>query len=185
MLLFGCLAIGAAPVKGQSALQPPNLSPILNLLYRQKYDDALSRLEQVLEKDPGNAEALTYTATAMLYQDLNYTKAKREFEEAFKAGGGATFFVTHLHEKFNTDDVVDYCRGWLNLRRDGVEFLPIEGRHGFKVRYHEVEEFKTNRLSKSTFHIKVSAKSQNFSGRTKGELEPLLIIALYKSFTRN
>jgi hypothetical protein len=101
------------------------------------------------------------------------------------AGGGATFFVTHSHEKLNTADVVDYCRGWLHLRKDMVEFAPIEGNHGFKIKYNEVEEFKRNRLSKSTFHIKLNGKSQNFRGRSNGELEPLLIIALFKSFTRS
>ncbi|HVQ37034.1 MAG TPA: hypothetical protein VMS31_05855 [Pyrinomonadaceae bacterium] len=184
-ILIGLLATSDVSAGGKAAVQTPTDPAILDLLYRLKYNEAITRLEQVLEKDPQNGEALTYTATAMLYQDLNFTKAKREFEEAFKVGGGATFFVTHSHEKFNTDDVVDYCRGWLHLRKDGVEFVPTEGRHGFQVKYNEVEEFKTNRLSKSTFHIKVGGKSQNFSGRTKGELEPLLIIALYKSFTRN
>lgn len=157
---------------------------ILDLVYRQKYNEAITQLEQVLEKSPGNGEALTYLATANLYHDLDFTKAKNEFEEAFKAGGGATFFVTHSHESFSTGDVVDYCRGWLHLRADGIRFVPAEGTHGFALKYSEVEEFKTNRLSKKVFHIKVGKKNQNFRGRSNSEVEPLLIIALYKSFAR-
>lgn len=171
----------SAQASSQIATDPA----ILDLIRRQKYDEAITRLEQVLERDPSNSEALTYMATANLYHDLNFAKAKKEFEDAFKAGGGATFFVTHSHEKFTTGDVVDYCRGWLHLRRDGVEFVPTEGTHGFKHKFSEVKEFKRNRLSKSAFHIKVGGKSQNFRGRSNTELEPLLIIALYKSFTPN
>lgn len=184
LLAFGFLIIGVQASR-QAEIRAPTDPAILNLIYRQNYNEAITRLERVLERNPGNGEALTYLATAMLYHDLNFTKAKMEFEEAFKAGGGATFFVTHSHEKFSTDDAVDYCRGWLHFRADGVEFVPTEGSHGFKIKYNEVEEFKKNRLSKTAFHIKVGGKSQNFRGRSNSELEPLLIIALYKSFIRN
>lgn len=183
-----CLLLTGVRANKPAALQAPTDSPafagVLNLIYRQKYNEAITQVEQVLEKNPGNGEALTYLATAKLYHDLNFTKAKKEFEDAFKAGGGATFFVSHSHEKFNTEDMVDYCRGWLHLRRDGIQFVPTEGPHGFKLKYTEVEEFKTNRLSKIVFHIKVGGKSQNFRGRSNSDLEPLLIIALYKSFDR-
>ena len=111
----------------QATQSPTNVA--LDLIRRQQYNDAITRLELVLETNPQNAEALTYLATAHLYHDLDFSKAKREFEEALKAGGGATFFVTHSHEKISTDDIVDYCRGWLHLRRDSVEFLPTEGAH--------------------------------------------------------
>ncbi len=168
-----------------AAAQSAKGPAILDLIYRQKYDDAITRLEEVLEKDPKNAEALTYMATANLYLHQNFTTALEDFKEAFNAGGGATFFVTHSHEKFNTDYVADYCRGWLHLRKDGIEFVPSEGAHGFKISYTEVEELKVNRLSKRAFHIKFNQKSQNFYTRSNTELEPLLIIALQKSFTRN
>lgn len=173
------------PVVFQSPRDRATFAGILDLIYRQKYNEAITKLERTLEREPRNGEALTYLATASLYQELNFTKAQKDFKEAYTAGGGATFFVTHSHEKFNTEDVVDYCRGWLHLRADGIEFEPMEGAHGFKSSYGEVEEFKTNRLSRKVFHIKVGEKSQNFRGRTNGEVEPLLIIALYKSFSRN
>lgn len=160
-------------------------SAVLDLIYRQKYNEAITRLEEILERDPKNSEALTYMATANLYQTRDFLKAQKEFEEAYETGGGATFFVTHSHEKFTTDYVADYCRGWLHLRKDAVEFVPTAGTHGFKLNYSKVEEFKINRLSKRAFHIKLGGKSQNFHGRSNTELEPLLIVALYKSFTRH
>jgi tetratricopeptide (TPR) repeat protein len=169
----------------QTARGSSTFSVIRDLIYRQKYDEAITGLEQVLENNPRDGEALTYMATANLYHNLNFTKAEEDFEHAFKAGGGATFFVTHSHEKINTDDVVDYCRGWLHLRADGVEYVPTEGPHGFKSRYNQVEEIKQNRLSKITFHIKVDGKSQNFRGRSNRDLEALLITALFKSFAQH
>ena len=169
---------------GQTTAQSSTSPVILDLIYRQKYDEAITRLEEILERDPGNAEALTYLATANLYQTRNFNTALDDFKAAFKAGGGATFFVTHSHEKFNTDYITEYCRGWLHLRKDGIEFVPTEGTHGFKLKYNEVEEFQINRLSKRAFHIKFSGKSQNFQGRSNTEFEPLLIIALLKSFTQ-
>jgi tetratricopeptide (TPR) repeat protein len=157
----------------------------LDLIYRQKYDDAITRLEEILESDPHNAEALTYMATANLYQTLNIDQAQKQFEEAFKAGGGATFFVTHSHEMFTTGADVDYCRGWLHLRRDTVEFVPLQGPHGFKLKYSEIEELKRNKISKKAFHIKAGKETFNFRGRTNSDDEALLIVALYNSFTRN
>jgi tetratricopeptide (TPR) repeat protein len=169
----------------QSVTQSPTNAAALNLIYRQKYDDAITRLEETLEREPGNLEAQTLMATANFYQSLDFAKAQKDFEEAFKAGGGATFFVSHSHELVNSDDIVDYCRGWLHLRRDSIEFVPIEGNHGFKVTFAEIEEFKRNRLTKRIFHIKFAGKSQNFRGRSNTETEALLIVALYNRFTRN
>jgi len=158
---------------------------VLKLIERQSYNEAIARLEEILERDPRNAEALTYMATANLYQRRDFSKALDDFKEAFKAGGGATFFVVHSHEKFTTADVVNYCRGWLHLRKDGIEFVPGEGTHGFKCPFSDVEEFERNQLSKKIFHIKCGGKTQNFRGRSNTDLEPLLIVALYKSFTQN
>lgn len=171
-----------------TALQSPSgatFAGIRDLIYRQKYDEAITQLERVLENHPRDGEARTYVATANLYQNSDFTRAQADFKEAYKAGGGATFFVTHSHEKFSTEDVVDYCRGWLHLRANGVEFVPIEGNHGFKSRYDEVEEIKRNRLSKKVFHLRVGEKNQNFRGRSNTEVEALLIIALFKSFARS
>jgi tetratricopeptide (TPR) repeat protein len=173
------------PVK--RVAQAPKAAEViaLDLIRRQQYAEAITRLEQILESNPNNGEALTYLATANLYNDLNFSKAKKEFEKAFKAGGGATFFVSHSHEKLSTDEIVDYCRGWLHLRKGSVEFIPIEGNHGFKVQLTEVVEFKQNRFSKTVFHIKVGEKNQNFRGRSVSELEPLLILAVYKNLALN
>lgn len=193
LLIAICACTGVAAVlllangvqANQQTVASSSVGPtVLDLIYRQKYADAMTQLEQVLEKEPGNSEALTYMATANLYRSRDFFKAQKEFKEAFKAGGGATFFVTHSHEMFTTADVVDYCRGWLHLRKNTVEFVPTEGSHGFKLQVKEIQELKINRLSKKAFHVKTGGKSQNFRGRTNTDLEPLLIIALYKSFNQ-
>ena len=184
LIAFLLFTVGVLNI-AQSAGQSSTGLAILDLIYRQKYNEAITRLEQILEIDPGNSEALTYMATANLYQTLDFSKAQNEFEKAFKVGGGATFFVTHSHEALTTSDVVDYCRGWLHLRRDTVEFAPSEGSHGFKLSSSQVKEFKRNRLTKKVFHIKVGEKSQNFRGRSNSDVEALLIVALYNSFNRN
>jgi tetratricopeptide (TPR) repeat protein len=177
-------SIRLSPFASQTILQsPPTAAAGLDLIRRQRYDEAITCLEQTLESHPKNSDALSYLATAHLYQSLDFMKARADFEAAFNAGGGATFYVTHSHEKISTDDIVDYCRGWLHLRQDGVEFAPAEGTHGFKLKYSEIEEFKQNHLSKAIFHIKTDGKSQNFRGRTSRELETLLIVALYKKFS--
>jgi hypothetical protein len=156
---------------------------VLTLIQSQKYDEAITQLEQVLEREPANSEALTYMATANLYRSRNFFQAQTEFKAAFNAGGGATFFVTHSHEVFTTSDVVDYCRGWLHLRKNSVQFSPTEGGHGFKLQVNQISEFAINRLSKKAFHIKAQGgKSQNFRGRSNTDLEPLLIVGLYKNF---
>lgn len=184
LMVVSLVTIGVSAI-GQTSGQSSTGQAVLELIYRQKYNDAIIRLEEILERDPQNSEALTYTATANMYQTRDFFKAKNEFEKAYKAGGGATFFVTHSHEMFSTGDVVDYCRGWLHLRKDSIEFLPIEGTHGFKIQYDQVQEFKVNRISNKVFHIKFDNQSRNFRGRSNTELEPLLIIALYKNFKQN
>lgn len=155
---------------------------VLNLIQGQKYNEAITQLEQILEREPGNSDALTYMATTNLYMSRNFFKAQTDFKEAFKAGGGATFFVTHSHEMFTTSDVVDYCRGWLHLRKNTVEFSPTDGSHGFKLQVDQITEFAINKLSKKAFHIKAGGKSQNFRGRSNTDLEPILIVALFKNF---
>ena len=187
VLIAFALMIASLPVATRASEQNAQLSTstALNLIYRQKYNDALNQLEQILETEPRNTEALTYVATANLYQTLDFGRAQREFEIAFKAGGGATFFVNHSHESMTTADVVDYCRGWLHLRRNTVEFVPIEGAHGFKLNFSDVQEFKRNRISKKAFHIKIGERNQNFRGRSNSDVEALLIVALYNNFARN
>jgi tetratricopeptide (TPR) repeat protein len=154
------------------------------LIRQQRYADAVNRLEQFLETSPEDAEALTYLAAAHLYADREYLKAQEMFVHAFRAGGGASFFVAHSHESMMSgEDLTNYCRGWLHLRRDRLEFAPDEGLHGFSVRYADVVEFKQNR-HKKFFHVKLGGANQNFRPRTGEELETLLILALYKRFSR-
>jgi tetratricopeptide (TPR) repeat protein len=179
-----CVVIVAPQPQAQTAPTATPAAVALEMIRQLHYNEAINRLEQILETSPRDAEALTYMATAHLYAGRDFLQAEKEFEAAFQAGGGATFFVNHSHEKINTNDMVDYCRGWLHLRKDGVEFVPVEGTHGFHVAYADIEEMKQNHLSKSLFHIKFKGVSQNFRGRTGDESEALLILALSKKFAR-
>ncbi|HZH92148.1 MAG TPA: hypothetical protein VEX70_16240 [Pyrinomonadaceae bacterium] len=156
----------------------------LELIGLQRYDAAINRLEQILETRPSDAEALTYLATAQMYLDKDFLKAQKAFEEAFRAGGGASFFVNHSHEKLGGSDLADYCRGWLHLRKNNVRFVPSDGDHGFSQPFSGIAEFQPNRWRKSLFHIKYAEKNQNFRGRTGDESEALLVVALFKKFAR-
>src|SRR5215211_6652734 len=115
-----------------------------------------------------------------MYADHEYLKAQEMFVRAFGAGGGASFFVTHSHESMMSgEDVTNYCRGWLHLRRGKLEFVPDEGPHGFSTPFAQVTEFKQNR-HKRFFHVKLGdGPNQNFRPRSGEELETLLILALY------
>lgn len=159
-------------------------APALDLIRLQRYNDAINRLEQILEARPTEPDALTYLATAQMYADKDFLKAQKSFEEAFRAGGGAAFFVNHSHEKMSGSEMAEYCRGWLHLRKEGVRFTPAEGEHGFSLPYTNISEVGRNRWSKSLFHIKYGEKNQNFRGRTGDESEALLVVALYKKFAR-
>lgn len=156
------------------------------LIRQQRYADAVNRLEQFLETSPADPEALTYIATARMYSDREYLKAQEAFTQAFRAGGGASFFVTHSHESMlSGEDTTNYCRGWLHLRRGKLEYVPDgEAGHGFSVPFAEIVEFKQNR-HKRFFHVKLGpGPNQNFRPRSGEELETLLILALYKRFSR-
>jgi tetratricopeptide (TPR) repeat protein len=186
-ILLVCLLLLCGAASGYSPATQTNNSPAdsaLNLIRLQRYNDAINRLEQILETRPAEPEALTYLATAQMYLDKDFLKAQKSFEEAFRAGGGATFFVSHSHEKIGGNDLVDYCRGWLHLRKSGVRFVPSEGGHGFEQSYSSIGEIQRNRFAKTLFHIKYAEKNQNFRGRTGDESEALLVVALFKKFAR-
>jgi tetratricopeptide (TPR) repeat protein len=185
LLISAALLLAPLPAPGPRAQRSAEVvTEAQKLIRQQHYADAINRLEQFLETSPEDAEALTYLAAAHLYADREYLKAQEMFVRAFRAGGGASFFVTHSHESMMSgEDVTNYCRGWLHLRRDRLEFVPDEGSHGFVVSYADIVEFKQNR-HKSFFHIKLGDANQNFRPRTGDELETLLILALYKKFSR-
>jgi tetratricopeptide (TPR) repeat protein len=186
ILLLTCLILQAVAFASTPATQTnhAHADAALNLIRLQRYNDAINRLEQVLETRPTDPEALTLLATAQMYLDKDFLKAQKSFEAAFQAGGGASFFVSHSHEKIGGNDLVDYCRGWLHLRKSGVRFVPSEGEHGFDQPYSSISEVQRNRFAKTLFHIKYAEKSQNFRGRTGDESEALLIVALCKKFAR-
>lgn len=156
-----------------------------NLIGQQRYDDAIERLQQMIEQGSNTAEARTYTATARLYRDRDYLKGKDYFAEAFGAGGGASLMVNHSHEvtAMSTDELTDYCRGWIHLRKGEVSFTPQSGDHAFKFSASQIAEFKQNR-QKRLFHLKVGDKNFNFSPRSRNEGEVLLLVILYDKFVR-
>ena len=179
LLVF--LAQGAEPPQ---AAAPSRLSGALDLIRQQRYNDAINKLEQLLEAEPGQAKAVGYLGTAHLYGDRDFARAQKLFEESFRAGGGATFWVSHSHEKLTSGEMADYCRGWLHLGKGEVEFAPDNSEHAFRLRDSDIREFKQNRLSRVVFHIQVEKKTYNFRPRSGDEREVWLILALYKKFAR-
>ncbi len=181
IFLLAALLIGAALPPQVSTGE---VSEAVKFIRQRRYDEAFNRLEQALEARPGDPEAQTFLAVAHMYTDLDFLAAQRRFEAAFSAGGGASFYVNHSHESLSEEDFTDYCRGWIHLRKGGLEFAPDDSEHGFQMRYADVIEFKQNRRKK-LFHIKKGDKNQNFRPRSSDERETLLILVLYKKFARS
>ena len=162
---------------------PKEVAMAREMIAQRRYDDAVSKLEQTLEAKPGQADALMFMGAAVLYGEMNFLKAQKLFEQSFQAGGGAVFWVNHSHEKLGTEEMADYCRGWLYLRKGEIEFAPSDGEHSFRLAYSDIKEFKQNRFTK-LFHIKDSNKTFNFRPRSGDGGEILLTLALYKKFAR-
>jgi tetratricopeptide (TPR) repeat protein len=167
----------------QSASQN-SVSAARDLIRQQRYNDAITRIEQILEKTPEQPDALELMGAAFLYSEHDFLKAKGFFERAIRAGGGAIFWVSHSHEKLGTDELADYCRGWLYIRKTGLEFVPDNGDHAFRLAYSEVKEFKQNRMAKSLFHIKDSNRNFNFRPRTGDESEVMLALVMYQKLSQ-
>jgi tetratricopeptide (TPR) repeat protein len=186
VLIISTVLFFSAPAR---FIVPPQTSASVvsdarRLIQQLRYNDAINKLEQYLETSPEDGEALAYFGAANLYADREFLKAQERFEHSFRAGGGASFFIFHSHESsMSGEDITDYCRGWLHLRHNRIEFVPEEGEHGFSATYAELTEFKQNRL-KTFFHIKRGSVNQNFRPRAGDERETLLILALYKKFSR-
>ena len=161
-----------------------NLSSARELVRQQRYDAAVSRLEEFLEASPNNAEALSLMGAAQLYSRRDFLKAKALFEESFRAGGGATFWVHHSHEKLGDELLADYCRGWLYLDKTGITFTAEVEDHSFRLQYSAVKEIKQNRFFHSLFHVKDGARTFNFRPRTGEEAEVLLILTMYLKFSK-
>ncbi|HKP86386.1 MAG TPA: hypothetical protein VJZ26_09830 [Blastocatellia bacterium] len=160
---------------------PKEVAAARDMIAERHYDNAITKLERALEANPNQPDALMFMGAAVLYGEKDVLKAKKLFEQSFQAGGGAALWVSHSHEKLGTDELADYCRGWLYLRKGEVQFVPADGDHGFRLSYSEIKEFKQNRLSK-LFHIKDSNKTFNFRPRSGDEGEVLLTLALYRKF---
>lgn len=154
------------------------------MVKQQRYNDAINILEQVVEQNPSHAEAISLLATSQMYATHDFVKALAGFEDALKLGGYAALWVSHSHEKLGTSELADYCRGWLYLRKDGVEFTPQNSDHGFQITYSQIEEFAQNKLARRLFHIKYSNKTYNFRPRSGEESEVLLVVAVYKKHSK-
>lgn len=184
-VLFLTIILGVTEGLVPATQQKPDaVAAARELIQKARYNDAINKLEQVLEVTPSHTEALSLMGTAVLYAERDFLKAKKRFEEAFRAGGGAVFWVSHSHEVLSAEELADYCRGWLYLRKGEVEFAPEDPQHAFRLPYSQVREFKQNRLAPSRFHLKDASKNFNFGPRTGDESEVLLIIALYKKFSQ-
>jgi len=162
---------------------PKGVAAARELIRERRYKDAITKLEEALETAPNNAEALSLLGAAYLYGEQDFIKAKKTFEASSGAGGGATFWVNHSHEKLGTSELSDYCRGWFYIRKGGIEFSPEHSDHGFRLSYGEVKELKQNRLFKSQFHINDGQKTFNFRPRTGDEGEVWLVVAMFKNLS--
>jgi tetratricopeptide (TPR) repeat protein len=166
-------------------LQEKLTEPILiarQLIKEYRYNDAINKLEQFLEANPNDPEALMLMGAAYIYQGGNFLKAKELFEQSFRAGGGAAFWVNHSHEWLSSEELTDYCRGWLYIRKGQVEFSPEDGEHAFRLAPSEIKEFEQNRRQRSMFHIKRHDRNYNFLPRSRKEAEVLLILTIYKKY---
>jgi tetratricopeptide (TPR) repeat protein len=168
---------------GAALIQDPlvtRVSSAREMIKQQKYNEAINLLEQVLEQKPESADAASLLAVSYMYSTRDFLKALTRFQEAFRAGGYAVFWVSHSHEKLGTSELADYCRGWLYLRANEIEFSPENSDHGFRLPYSQVQEVAQNKLSKRLFHIKDSSRTYNFRPRSGEESEVMLVVALYK-----
>lgn len=187
IILFFCVLLLTLPsqrttaVFSPAAVAAPDLSAVLGLIVQQKYDDALNRLEELEVRHPQDPEILTLQATARMYRDRDFLRAQKDFETALAKGGGATFLLNHSHEitKMATDEMADYCRGWLHLRRDGLRFVPLEEGHRLQLAYAQVVEIKQN-ANRKLFHLKLEKDNYNFLPRSRHEMEALLAIVMFK-----
>ena len=172
------------PVPIAAPAQANSVSQARELIRKQRYNDAMTKLEEVLESAPNHAEALSYMGAVYLYNERDFLKAQKFYEQSFRAGGSASFWVSHSHEKLGGNELADYCRGWFYIRKNEVEFVTEESDHGFRLASSEVKELKQNRLARTFFHIKDANRNFNFRPRTGDEGEIWLVLALFKKFSQ-
>src|SRR5262249_54046572 len=124
-----------------TAVQDPvagRISSAREMVKQRRYQDAINALEDILDKRPAQADAVSLLAASNMYSSGDFVRALGSFEEAIKAGGYAIFWVSHSHEKIGTSELADYCRGWLYIRANEIEFVPDNSDHGFRLVYTEV-----------------------------------------------
>ena len=180
-----CLTASFGLAQSKPAFQfPPQVSMAVEMIKEERYNDAINKLEQYLDSKPDDTEALTMLATARVYKENDYAKGLRHFEEAMKKGGGASFFVNHSHEvtKMGTGDPVNYCRGWLHLRKGWMTFIPDSSTHSLSLSAKEIIEIEQNRFpNKNLFHIKAGKEiNYNFTPRSHQQSEILLILVMFE-----
>jgi len=155
-----------------------------------KFNEALNSLEEVWEQDQSDVAVAENLAMAYLYADHNLIKAKALDEQAIAAGGKASFFVQHPHEKigFVSGDMVEFCSGRLSVSRERMVFTSKDQRHSFVVEKGQIKEFKANHVygsSRGMYHLRTADKKDyNFRPRTWSEEEQQLIVQLVNEHLR-
>lgn len=164
----------------------PSTSTALELIRKQRYNEAINALEQLLEVNPDNTEAIAYMGAAQLYSQLRIENAQKYYEKSLQSGGEAIFWVTYTKETLFGGNIEDDSRGWLHLRKGEIIFSPVEGDSLEPVRFSpsQIKEIKQNRTSKRMFHIKSGDKTYNFRPRSGTEEETLLIIIFYQKYVQ-
>lgn len=190
ILLLGSMSFQVSECAAQAKPEPNKISPAVadakTAIVNARYDQAIDKLEQELATTPDDLEAFSLLATARVYKERDFLKAKQYFEDAISKGGGVSFVVSHSHEisAMSVGDPNDYCRGWLHMRKGEARFVADNGEHSVIIPFSDIAEFKQNRMPK-LFHIKFGKdKNYNFSPRSRDERESLLIVVMYQKLSR-
>jgi len=130
-------------VIGQTNISP---STALDLIRKQRYDDAINVLEQILEVNANNTEAIAYMGAAQSYSQLRIENAQKFYEKSLQSGGQAIFWVNYTKETLFGGNIEDDSRGWLRLRKGEIEFSPVDGNSIEPLRFSpsQIKEIKQN-----------------------------------------
>lgn len=125
----------------------------------QRYAEAGQLIEQMIQLDPGRADAWSLRGMLAMTAYDNLPAAHESFENALARGGDAAFRVGHDH---GTDQAP--CFGVIGVTANGISFSGDTGGHQFRLPYSSIREAAINQLYGSAFgmfHIKTGPADGN------------------------